>query len=102
MPLSFAQCPKVSEDFGKLFFVVVMVEFISHLQWIVLCHDCVGQKKQLLLVQDDQRKPMGQSVGRTLLGWNFQQWYLQGSELRFCHLDILLFGLLGKEEAGEK
>lgn len=31
MPVSFVQCPKVSEDFGKLFVVVVMGEFISQL-----------------------------------------------------------------------
>lgn len=31
---------------------------------------------------------LGRSVRRAKLGWNLQQWYLQGSELGFCHLDI--------------
>lgn len=53
----FSQYPRVLEDFGN-FFVVVIVECISpFVVYSVVCHGCVGWMKQLLLVQVDWKEP---------------------------------------------
>lgn len=102
MPVFFAQYPRVLEDFGN-FFVVVIVECISpFVVYSVICHGCVGWMKQLLLVQVDWKEPQTVS-GKNLIGLESPAVVPLGLGAWILSFGYFpQFGRLGKEEAGEK